>query len=69
MCGGRKKKGYWGGYRDDDDDDDDGEEGEGWEGGEKLVKALKGKGKGNEFSEKEVRRALKGLTREGRMRL
>ncbi|KAF8223244.1 hypothetical protein L208DRAFT_549869 [Tricholoma matsutake] len=35
---------------------------------ENLVKALKGKGKG-EFSEKEVRRAFRGLGREGRMRL
>ena len=72
ICGGRRRKGYWGGYRDDEDDSEEGERGEG-ERGDVLVKALKGrgnqKGKGNEFSEKEVGRALRGLGREGRMRL
>ena len=73
VCGGRRRRGYWDGYRDEDGDESDmGEGGEG-EFGEVLVKALKGrvkgKGKGNAFSEKEVRRALRGLGREGRMRL
>jgi pyrimidine and pyridine-specific 5'-nucleotidase len=75
ICGGRRRKGYWSGYRDEDEDEadeyGDEHEGEGKEAkrefGERLVRALKGKG--NEFSEKEVRRALKGLGREGRMRL
>jgi pyrimidine and pyridine-specific 5'-nucleotidase len=49
-----------------DELESEGREGKG-EFGERLVRALKGKG--NEFSEKEVRRALKGLGREGRMRL
>jgi pyrimidine and pyridine-specific 5'-nucleotidase len=86
ICGGRRKTGYWSGYRDDDDDDSDyyeemeiDEDGEGGEDGvfnKKLVKALRGyrktDGKGKkerDFSEKEVRRALRGLGREGRMRL
>ncbi|KAF8223235.1 hypothetical protein L208DRAFT_1317814 [Tricholoma matsutake] len=68
VCGGRKRTGYWDGYRDDDDGDeaDEGEPAGMLE--EKLVRALKGKGKG-EFSEKAVRRVLRGLGREGRMRL
>lgn len=66
VCGGKKKRGYWSGYRDDSD-----EEGEGGSGFEKkgaLVKALKGDGKGR-FSEIEVRKVLRGLGREERMRL
>jgi len=67
VCGGKRGKGYWSGYRDEDDvDDDEGEEGEFGVG---LVRALKGRGKSGEFSEREVRRALRGLNREGRMRL
>jgi pyrimidine and pyridine-specific 5'-nucleotidase len=58
VCGGKKKKGYWSGYRDDEEFDDAGD----------LVKALKGDGNG-QFSELEVRKALRGLAREERMRL
>ncbi|KAF9540693.1 hypothetical protein CPC08DRAFT_824448 [Agrocybe pediades] len=58
VCGGRKRKGYWSGYRDDEEDDEPGD----------LAKALRGDGKG-QFSEKEVRKALRGLGREERMRL
>ncbi|KAF8962105.1 hypothetical protein BDZ97DRAFT_1826407 [Flammula alnicola] len=58
VCGGRKRKGYWSGYRDDEEYDDAGD----------LAKALKGDGKG-QFSEVEVRKALRGLGREERMRL
>ena len=66
VCGGKKKKrGYWSGYRDDSDE----EEGEGeFEGKGALVKALKGDGMGK-FSEIEVRKVLRGLGREERMRL
>ena len=67
VCGGKKKKkrGYWSGYRDDSDDSD--EEG-GFEGKGVLVKALKGDGKGG-FNEIEVRRVVRALGREERMRL
>ncbi|GLB40918.1 putative A Receptor for Ubiquitination Targets [Lyophyllum shimeji] len=65
VCGGKKRKGYWAGYQDDDDYSDDDIDGE--EYGKRLVKALKGKG--NDFSERDVRKALRGLSREGRMRL
>ncbi|KAF8682105.1 hypothetical protein AX14_004391, partial [Amanita brunnescens Koide BX004] len=62
VCGGRRRRGYWAGYRDDEEEeDDDGD-------GVSLVRALKGDGKGG-FSEKEVRKALRGLSREDRMRL
>ncbi|KAF8347588.1 hypothetical protein F5887DRAFT_956525 [Amanita rubescens] len=63
ICGGRRRKGYWTGYRDDEEeeDDDDGDR-------LSLVRALKGDAKGG-FSEKEVRKALRGLSREDRMRL
>ncbi|KAF9002532.1 hypothetical protein BDQ17DRAFT_1357030 [Cyathus striatus] len=60
VCGGRKRKGYWSGYRDDLESDEDGEV--------DLAKALKGDGKGG-FNEIEVRKALRGLTTEDRMRL
>ena len=60
VCGGKKRKGYWSGYRDDGDDDDDEDV--------DLMRALKGDGKGG-FSESEVRKAMRGLTREERMRL
>ncbi|KIJ62311.1 hypothetical protein HYDPIDRAFT_94912 [Hydnomerulius pinastri MD-312] len=58
ICGGRKIKGYWGGYGEDVD------------GGEEagLAGALRGDGKGG-FDEKEVKRAVRGLKREARMRL
>ncbi|KDR79285.1 hypothetical protein GALMADRAFT_223515 [Galerina marginata CBS 339.88] len=58
VCGGKKRKGYWSGYRDDEEYDDAGD----------LLKGLKGDGKGN-FSEVEVRKALRGLGRDERMRL
>ena len=61
VCGGKKKKGFWSGYRDDDDEDED-------ETTVNLAKALKGDGKGV-FNEKEVRKALRSLSRENRMRL
>jgi pyrimidine and pyridine-specific 5'-nucleotidase len=60
VCGGKKKRGYWSGYRDDCDED-------AGDGGD-LNKALKGNGKGV-FSENEVRKALRTLGREERMRL
>ena len=59
ICGGKKRKGYWSGYRDDEDYDLEGVD---------LVKALKGDGQGT-FRELEVRKALRGLGREERMRL
>ena len=67
VCGGKKKKkrGYWSGYRDDSDDSE--EEG-GFEEKGALVKALKGDGKGR-FNEIEVRRVVRALGREERMRL
>ncbi|KAF8638454.1 hypothetical protein AX17_002188 [Amanita inopinata Kibby_2008] len=61
VCGGKRRRGYWSGYRDDEESDDEG-------GDADLVRALKGDGRGG-FSEKEVRKALRGLTREERMRL
>ena len=60
VCGGKKRRGYWSGYRDDFDDEDGGDV--------DLAKALRGDGKGS-FNETEVRKALRGLGREGRMRL
>ncbi|KAF9531327.1 hypothetical protein CPB83DRAFT_761404 [Crepidotus variabilis] len=68
VCGGKKRKGYWSGYRDDlDSSDDDTDLDEGNDAGDKLVKALKGKG--GTFNERAVRKALRGLAREERMRL
>lgn len=58
VCGGKKRKGYWGGYR-----DEEGEEGSG-----DLLTALKGDGSGR-FNEGEVRKAIRGLNRDDRMRL
>ncbi|KAF8192949.1 hypothetical protein BJ912DRAFT_961474 [Pholiota molesta] len=58
VCGGKKRKGYWSGYRDDEEFDDAGD----------LAKAIRGDGNG-QFSELEVRKALRGLKREERMRL
>jgi pyrimidine and pyridine-specific 5'-nucleotidase len=59
VCGGRKRKGYWAAYRDDFDDDDE---------EVNLFNAIRGDGRGN-FSEAEVRKALRTLSREERMRL
>ncbi|KAH6904178.1 hypothetical protein BKA70DRAFT_1109536 [Coprinopsis sp. MPI-PUGE-AT-0042] len=59
VCGGRKRKGYWAAYRDDFDDDDE---------SVNLFNAIRGDGRGN-FSEAEVRKALRTLSREERMRL
>jgi len=59
ICGGKKRTGYWSGYRDD----------EGNEGGSlDLAKVLKGDGKGG-FREGEVKQAIRGLGRDDRMRL
>ncbi|KAK2463966.1 hypothetical protein APHAL10511_004017 [Amanita phalloides] len=63
VCGGRKRKGYWAGYRGDEEEEDDGEDDGGL-----LARAIKGDGKGG-FSEKDVRKALRSLSREDRMRL
>jgi pyrimidine and pyridine-specific 5'-nucleotidase len=57
MCGG-KKKGYWSGYRQEMDEDGDVD----------LFRALKGDGKGV-FNEIEVRKSIRGLGRDERMRL
>jgi len=61
ICGGKKRKGYWSGYRDDDDGDSD-------DGDADLAKAIKGNGMG-QFSETDVRKALRGMSRDERMRL
>ncbi|KAI6040715.1 hypothetical protein EDC04DRAFT_3110694 [Pisolithus marmoratus] len=58
VCGGRKVKGYWSGYDGDIVDDE----------GTGLAGALNGDGKGT-FSEKEVKKAIRRLGREARMRL
>ncbi|KAH9072932.1 hypothetical protein EDB83DRAFT_2219927 [Lactarius deliciosus] len=60
VCGGRKKGGYWSGYR--------GEDEEGDSEGADLMKALKRDANG-EFNESEVRKAIRGLSRDERMRL
>jgi pyrimidine and pyridine-specific 5'-nucleotidase len=57
-CGGRKK-GYWAGFN-------DGDGGEGDEDAD-LLRALRGAG--GEFDEREVRKAIRGLSRNERMRL
>ncbi|KAF9449871.1 hypothetical protein P691DRAFT_631732, partial [Macrolepiota fuliginosa MF-IS2] len=59
ICGGKKKKEFWSGYQEDEEEVD---------GDVDLAKALRGSGKGT-FSEKEIRKALRGLSREDRMRL
>ena len=59
VCGGRKRGlGYWSGYREGNADDDASD----------LLSALKGDGSGG-FNEIEIRKAIRGLTREDRMRL
>ncbi|KAK7691499.1 hypothetical protein QCA50_004898 [Cerrena zonata] len=55
VCGGKKKRGYWSGYRGDDEDGDAGDV--------DLVAALRS------FNEAEVRRAVRGMSRDDRMRL
>lgn len=59
VCGG-KKNGYWSGYRGSDDDGNGGEV--------DLATVLRGDGGGG-FNETEVRRAVRGLNRDERMRL
>jgi pyrimidine and pyridine-specific 5'-nucleotidase len=62
VCGGKKRRpGYWDGYANDDGNDGNGRDGD-------LAAALKGDGQGG-FDEKLVRRAIRGLSRESRMRL
>ncbi|KAG6331826.1 hypothetical protein ID866_7263 [Astraeus odoratus] len=58
LCGGRKVKGYWAGYDGDLAEED----------GVELAGALRGDGK-TTFNEKEVKRAVRKLAREARMRL
>ena len=60
VCGGRRKKEYWSGYRGGEDD--------GVAGEVDLATALRGDGSGG-FNEMEVRRAVRGLSRDDRMRL
>ncbi|RPD65381.1 hypothetical protein L226DRAFT_550735 [Lentinus tigrinus ALCF2SS1-7] len=60
VCGGKKKKGYWSGYRGSEDDGIGGEV--------DLATVLKGDGSGG-FNEIEVRRVVRGLSRDDRMRL
>ncbi|KAH8103344.1 hypothetical protein BXZ70DRAFT_1054992 [Cristinia sonorae] len=60
VCGGKKKKGYWSGYRGGDDEEHGGEI--------DLATALRGDGSGG-FNEMEVRRVVRGLSRDDRMRL
>jgi pyrimidine and pyridine-specific 5'-nucleotidase len=57
VCGGKKKRGYWAGYLGDSDE----------EGDVDLIRALKGRD--GEFNEVEVRKAVRGLSRDERMRL
>jgi pyrimidine and pyridine-specific 5'-nucleotidase len=59
VCGGRKHgSGYWNGYREANTNDGPGD----------LPGALKGDGSGG-FNETEVKKAIRGLSREDRMRL
>ncbi|KAI0746670.1 hypothetical protein C8Q80DRAFT_1176639 [Daedaleopsis nitida] len=60
VCGGKKKKGYWSGYRGSEDDGIGGEV--------DLATVLRGDGSGG-FNEIEVRRVVRGLSRDDRMRL
>ena len=59
VCGGQKIAGYWSGYRGGGDDYGEGPD---------VMKALKRSANG-EFSEAEVRKAIRGLSRDERMRL
>ena len=59
VCGGQRRgSDYWSGYREGSADDGPGD----------LLSALKGDGSGG-FNETEVRKAIRGLSREDRMRL
>lgn len=59
VCGGQKRgSGYWSGYREANANDVPGD----------LLSALKGDGSGG-FNEIEIRKAIRGLSREDRMRL
>lgn len=60
ICGGKKRKGYWSGYRGSEDD--------GMGGEVDLATVLRGDGGGG-FNEIEVRRVVRGLSRDDRMRL
>lgn len=60
VCGGKKPKGYWSGYRGSEDDGIGGEV--------DLATVLRGDGGGG-FNEIEVRRVVRGLSRDDRMRL
>ncbi|KAH9849420.1 hypothetical protein C2E23DRAFT_888359 [Lenzites betulinus] len=60
ICGGKKPKGYWSGYRGSEDDGIGGEV--------DLATVLRGDGSGG-FNEIEVRRVVRGLSRDDRMRL
>lgn len=60
VCGGKKRKGYWSGFREAEDDEPGGEV--------DLTTAIKGVGNGI-FNEIEVRKAVRGLSRDDRMRL
>lgn len=60
-CGGKKRKGgYWAGWRGEDGDDEDDDV--------DLLRALRGDGQG-QFNETEVKKAIRGLSRDERMRL
>lgn len=59
ICGGRKAKGYWSGYADHLNEDDE---------GLGLASVFRGDGRDG-FDEKEVKRAIRGLKREARMKL
>jgi pyrimidine and pyridine-specific 5'-nucleotidase len=58
VCGGKKRKGYWSGWRGDEEEDEEGGK------GVDLGVALRG-----EFREGEVRKAVRALGRDDRMRL
>jgi len=59
VCGDHKMAGYWSGYRGGGDDYGEGPD---------VMKALK-RGANGEFNEAEVRKAIRGLSRDERMRL
>jgi len=59
VCGGRKNGGYWSGYRGGDGDDSERPD---------LMKALK-KDVNGEFNYSEVKKAVRGFSRDERMRL
>jgi pyrimidine and pyridine-specific 5'-nucleotidase len=60
VCGGKKRKDYWSGYRGEDENEES-------RGEVDLATALKGIN--GTFNEMEVRRAIRTLTRDDRMRL